>query len=91
MMRINDKRKLNREAQAQIRIMAVQRVLNGESPEVVLNSIGYQRRMIYHWLAQYRSSGFEALQVHKSSGHPPKLNGSQIMRLYTIIKDETPE
>jgi transposase len=69
----------------------VQRVLDGESPEEVIKSIGYQRRMIYHWLAQYRFGGFEALQVHKSSGRPPKLDGSQMMRLYNIIKDETPE
>jgi hypothetical protein len=37
MMRINDGRKLNREAQAQIRITAAQRVLNGESPEEVIS------------------------------------------------------
>jgi transposase len=67
MMRINGGRKLNREAQAQIRITAVRRVLNGESPEEVIKSIGYQRRMIYYWLSQYRAGGFEALQVHKSS------------------------
>jgi transposase len=54
MMRINDGRKLNREAQAQIRITAVQRVLDGESSEEVIKSIGCQRRMIYQWLAQYR-------------------------------------
>jgi transposase len=91
MMIINDGRKLNREAQAQIRITAVQRVLNGESPEKVIKSIGYQRRKLYLWLAQYRFGGFEALHVHKSSGRPPKLDGSQMMRLYNIIKDETPE
>jgi DNA invertase Pin-like site-specific DNA recombinase len=50
-IRINDGRKLNREAQAQIRITAVQRVLAGESPEEVVKSIGYNRRIIYHWLA----------------------------------------
>jgi transposase len=91
MMRINDERKLNREAQAPIRITAVQRVLGGESPEEVIKSIGYQRRMIYQWLAQYRFGGFEVLQVHKSSGRSPKLDGSQMVRLYNIIKDETPE
>jgi hypothetical protein len=56
----------------------VQRVLDGESPEEVIKSIGYQCRMIYHRLAQYRFGGFGALQVHNSSGRPPKLAGSQI-------------
>jgi transposase len=90
-IRINDGRKLNREAQAQIRITAVQRVLDGESPEEVVKSIGYTRRIIYHWLALYRSGGFEALRVHKSGGRPPKLTGPQLMRLYNIIREETPE
>jgi transposase len=90
-IRINDGRKLNREAQAQIRITVVQRVLDGESPEEVVKSIGYNRRIIYHWLSLYRAGGFEALQVHKSGGRPPKLTGPQMMRLYTIIKDKTPE
>jgi transposase len=89
--RINDGRKLNREAQAQIRITSVQRVLDGESPEAVVKTIGYNRRIIYHWLSLYRSGGFEALSVHKSGGRPPKLTGSQLMRLYKIIKDKTPE
>ena len=90
-IRINDGRKLNREAQAQIRITAVERVLKGESPEEVVKSIGYNRRIIYHWLALYRSGGFEAVQVHTSSGRPPILNGKQMMRLYAIITDKTPE
>ena len=78
-IRQNDGRKLNREAQAQIRITAVQRVLNGESPEAVVKSIGYQRVMIYRWLAAYRSGGMEALKVHKSSGRPPILSSKQMM------------
>jgi transposase len=90
-IQINDGRKLNRDAQAQIRITAVQRVLDGESPEDVVKTSGYNRRIIYQWLALYRSGGFEALQVHKSSGRPPLLNGKQMMRLYAIIKDKTPE
>jgi transposase len=77
--RKNDGRKLNREAQAQIRRRSVQRVLDGESPEDVVNSIGYQRTMIYVWLAKYRYGGFDALKVHKSNGRPPKLSAKQIM------------
>jgi transposase len=90
-IRINDRRKLNREAQAQIRITAVQRVLDGESPEEVVESIGYNRRIIYHWLSLYRAGGFEALQVRKSGGRPPKPIGPQMTRLYNIVKNKTPE
>jgi transposase len=90
-MRTNDGRKLNREAQAQIRTTAVRRVLDGGSPEEVVKSIGYNRRIIYHWLSVYRAGGLEALQVHKSGGRYPKLTDPQMMRLYTMIKDKTPE
>jgi transposase len=90
-IRINDGRKLNREAQSQIRITAGQRVLAGESPEEVIKSIDCNRRIIYHWPALYRAGEFEALRVHKSNGRTPKLTGSKMMHLYTIIKNETPE
>jgi transposase len=76
-MRENDGRKLNREAQAQIRIRSVQMVLDGESPEDVVKSIGYQRTMIYVRLAKYRYGGFDALKVHKSNGRPPKLSAQR--------------
>jgi transposase len=85
-IRINGGRKLNREAQAQIRIAAAQRVLNGESHGEAVKSIGLNRRIMYHWLALYRFGGFEALQVHKSGARPPKLNADQMTRLYNIIK-----
>jgi transposase len=90
-IRKNDGRKLNRDAQAQIRITAVQRVLNGESPEDVVKSIGYTRRIIYRWLADYRAGGYEALQVHKSTGRPPLLEAKQMEKLYKIIVDKTPD
>lgn len=90
-MKENDGRKLSREAQKQIRITAVKRVLAGESPEVVINSIGYARTCIYHWLAAYRNGGIEALDIHKSSGRPRILSGKQMMKIHKIVVDETPE
>jgi transposase len=90
-MRDNDGRRLGREAQKQLRISAVKRVLAGESPEAVIKSLGYQRCMIYRWLAQYRAGGFEALDEHKSSGRPPILAWNQMYELYKIVVDETPE
>ncbi len=62
----NDGRKLSREALADIRIKAAQRVEEGESPEEVIELLGFHRSNIYHWIAQYREGGFEALR--KKSG-----------------------
>jgi len=38
----------------EIRILAVQRVQDGESPETVIKALGFTRACIYNWLARYR-------------------------------------
>ncbi|WP_297793859.1 helix-turn-helix domain-containing protein [uncultured Marinobacter sp.] len=37
-----------------LRIRAVQRVVDGESPEVVIQALGMSRACIYEWRAAYR-------------------------------------
>ena len=49
-----DGRKLNRQAREALRILAVQRVEAGESPEEVIQSLGFHRSCIYVWLAIYQ-------------------------------------
>jgi len=56
-MKDNDGRRLSHEALEQLRINAVQRVENGESPETVIKSIGFERVCIYRWIAKYRYGG----------------------------------
>jgi len=57
-----DGRKLSRESLADIRIQAVQRVEEGESPEDVIDLLGFHRSNIYRWIARYREGGIEALR-----------------------------
>jgi len=85
-----DGRRLSHEALEQIRINAVQRVEAGESPEVVIKSIGFQRVCIYRWLAAYRFGGIDALRAKKLDGRPPMLSAEQLMKLYTVIIREDP-
>ncbi len=85
-----DGRKLSREALADIRIKAVQRVEDGESPEEVIDLLGFHRSCIYRWIAQYRESGFEGLKKKSASGKQPKLNGQQLQKLYKIITSKNP-
>jgi transposase len=90
-MRDNDGRKLSKAAREQLRIIAVKRVLAGESPEEVIISIGFNRRCIYQWLAAYRSGGFEALKDNKNhGGRPPLLSWEQMFQLYKIVSSENP-
>jgi transposase len=91
-MREDDKRKLSRTTLEQLRIEAVKQVLGGESPEVVTKALGFSRNRIYHWLAEYKAGGFEALKnSERHGGRPPLLDWIQIKQIYYIIKDETPE
>jgi transposase len=86
-----DGRRLSHEALEQIRINAVRRVESGESPEVVIKSIGFERVCIYRWIAAYRYGGTEALKAKKLDGRPPILSGEQLMKLFSVIANETPE
>ncbi|MGX7950867.1 helix-turn-helix domain-containing protein [Oleidesulfovibrio alaskensis] len=53
-MRHDDGRKLDHKTLEAIRVRAVQRVMDGESPEVVIKALGMSRARIYEWLAAYR-------------------------------------
>jgi transposase len=85
-----DGRKISPEAMEQIRIRAVKRVQQGESPEKVIAALGFSRACIYNWLARYRAGGWHELKSGKHTGRPKKLNGKQIAWLYKTISDKDP-
>ena len=89
-MRKLDGRKVGRAALAEMRTRAVQRVLDGESPEVVVRALGFHRAIIYDWIARYRAGGWHALRHRKAPGRPPKLSGRQLKWLYDTITTKNP-
>lgn len=86
-----DGRKLPREAKAQLRLAAVQRVENGESPEAVCAGMGFNRRVIYRWLSAYHYGGAEALQAKPIPGAPAKINVKQLQKLSKIVRTKNPQ
>ena len=56
-MEKNDGRALPHAVREEIRKFAVSRVLAGESPEVVIDSLGFHCSCVYDWLKQYRRGG----------------------------------
>ena len=74
----------------EIRVRAVQRVQAGESPEVVIKTLGFSRACIYNWLARYRAGGWHGLRTGQRSGRPKKLIGSQIKWVYQTVRDKDP-
>jgi transposase len=89
-MKTTDGRKLSPKTLEEIRIRAVQRVQDGESPEKVIKALGFSRACIYNWLARYRSGGWHALNTGKRTGRPRKLDGSQIAWIYNTVVEKDP-
>ena len=89
-MRNTDGRKISPEAMEEIRIRAVERVQAGESPEVVIKTLGFARACIYNWLARYRAGGWHRLRTGQRSGRPKKLTGTQIKWVYKTVRDKDP-
>ena len=46
----------------------MERVQAGESPEAVIQALGFTRSCIYTWLARYRSGGWGALKARALKG-----------------------
>ncbi len=80
-----DGRKINRKKLEKIRIDAVLRIIDGESPEKVIREIGFTRTLVYEWLRKYRQGGLKSLKTRKASGRVPKLDHYQKYSLYYAI------
>ena len=89
-METTDGRKIDPKAMEEIRKRAVERVQDGESPEVVIKTLGFSRACIYNWLARYRVGGWHALRTGHRSGRPKKISGPQMQWIYRTIKDKDP-
>ena len=75
---------------AEIRKRAVLRVEAGESPELVVSTLGFSRSCIYDWLAKYREGGLEALEPKAIPGRPRKLSGPQLQWLSRTLIEKNP-
>lgn len=67
-----DGRKLDRKAQEAIRLMAVERVREGESPSAIIASYGMNRTTIHKWLnrTKGKGAGLRKLKSVKERGVP---------------------
>jgi transposase len=89
-MRRDDARKLDHVTLEAMRERAVQRVQEGESPEVVARVFGVGRTAIYRWLADYRRGGWGALKAKPLFGRPPKLDGKRLQWVYNSVIHKNP-
>jgi transposase len=59
------------------RLLAVQRVLEGDSTEEGAEFLGVDPRSVRRWVAAHREAGDEGLIARPASGRPPKLTSTQ--------------
>jgi transposase len=85
-----DGRKLSHSAREAIRIRAVQRILDGESPEIIAKTLGFHRSAIYQWLKRYEAEGFDGLKFRKIPGRQPRLNKAQKQKVFDIVTSKNP-
>lgn len=75
-----------------IRLMAVERVRDGESPESVIASYGFHRSVIYRWLkaAAKPGVGVAALHSKPQTGRPRSLTRRQEQQVFRWINGRDP-
>jgi transposase len=89
-VRDDDGRKLDHGTLEVLRLRAVEQVAGGAHPEAVAAALGLHRKTVYGWVAKFREGGKDALRARAVPGRPPRLDGGQLRRLYTLIVGADP-
>ena len=89
-MRKDDARKLDHKTLEEMRMRAVKRIHDGESPEIIARVLGVDRSTVYGWLARYRCGGWNGLKAKPLSGRPPKLDGKKLRWVYATVTKKNP-
>jgi len=87
-----DGRSVSREALEEMRLMALDRIAEGERPAAVADSFGLNRSWAYKVQARARGrgKGKRALLTKKGSGRPRKLSAVQARQVFRWINGKNP-
>ena len=87
-----DGRNLDHQTLETIRLMAIERVREGEAPSAVIASYGFSRTTIYKWInaAAKPGLGIKALRSRKASGRPRRLTPRQEQQVFRWINGHDP-
>jgi len=87
-----DGRTLDHTTLETIRLMAIERVREGESPAAVIASYGFNRTTIYKWIkaAMQPGVGIEALRSTKATGRPRTLSAAQERQVFRWVNGHDP-
>jgi transposase len=87
-----DGRKLDHGTLETIRLMAVERVSEGEAPSAVMAAYGFHRTTIYKWIQAALNSraGVDALRSTVGTGRPRQLTLRQEQQVYRWVNGRDP-
>jgi len=87
-----DGRTLDHKTLEEIRLMAVERVREGEKPSEVIAAYGFSRTTIYKWLkaSSGRGKGLKALRATRGTGRPRTLSAAQERQIFRWINGRDP-
>src|SRR5215218_5784845 len=87
-----DGRSLDHQTLETIRLMAIERVREGEAPSAVIASYGFSRTTIYKWInaATKPGVGLKALRSRLASGRPRRLTPRQEQQVFRWINGHDP-
>ena len=87
-----DGRTLDRKTLEEIRLMAIERVREGEPAAKVIEAYGFNRTTIYKWLkaALQPGLGIRALRSTKATGRPRTLTPRQESQVFRWINGRDP-
>src|SRR6187397_1977615 len=87
-----DGRTLDHKTLEEIRLMAVERVREGEKPSAVIAAYGFSRTTIYKWLKAVAKPGLglRALRARRASGRPRSLTPRQEGQVFRWINGKDP-
>ncbi len=69
------------------RLLAVQRLSEGYTPDEVADFLGVTPRSVWHWLADFRQHGEAGLAARPAAGRPSKLAPAQERIVYRWLTD----
>lgn len=73
-----------------IRLMAIERVREGEHPADVIASYGFNRTTIYKWINAAEEAGDEALRSTTATGRPRTLTPAQEQQVFRWVNGRDP-
>lgn len=87
-----DGRALDHATLETLRLMAVERVRDGEAPSTVIAAYGFNRTTIYRWLkaAAKPGVGLRALRARRASGRPRSLTPRQERQVFRWVNGKDP-